>query len=386
MKYLHLIWSSLFRNRTRTLLTMFSVLTAFLMFGMLDSVRTTFENSGKTVEGANRMIVSSKLSLTQMLPASLENRIKSVPGITRVSTGSWFGGYYQDMKNFFPNFAVDNEYFKMYPEYAISEQHLKDWNATQNGAIVGEALMKKFNWKVGQDIPLQATIFPTKGSNTWIFKISGTFKAKDQARAGEENVLLFHWRYFDEANDYVKGRVGWYAISVDDPANAVRISKDVDKLSLNSDAETKTETEAAFQQGFVKQIGDIGKMVTYIMGAVFFTLLMLTGNTMAQAIRERIPELAVLKTIGFTNRSVLLMVLAESLLLVVVAGLIGMVLANFVMRGVAAASGGMMPINSMGASTWILGLVLMVLFGLLVGMFPAIRAMRLKIVDALAGR
>lgn len=386
MKYLHLIWASLFRSKLRTLLTMFSVIVAFALFGMLDTVRDTFANSGKTVEGANRMVVSSKLSLTQMLPAALEQRIKQVPGIKQVSTGSWFGGYYQDPRNFFPNFAVDPDYFKMYPEYTVSPEDLARWQATPNGTIVGDALMQKFGWKVGQDIPLQATIFPTKGGNTWTFKISGVFKAKDRKRVGEEQTLVFHWKYFDESNDYVKGRVGWYTISVDDPAHSPRIAKAVDALSMNSDAETKTETEASFQQSFVKQIGDIGKIVTYIMGAVFFTLLMLTGNTMAQAVRERIPELAVLKTIGFTNRSVLWMVLAESLLLVVVAGLIGMGIATVLMQVVSAATGGMMPISGMGKTTWILGLVLMVIFGLLVGLLPALRAMRLKIVDALAGR
>ncbi|MEF2155235.1 ABC transporter permease [Luteimonas sp. FXH3W] len=386
MKYLHLIGAALFRSKLRTFLTMFSVVVAFALFGMLDSVRDTFANSGKTVEGANRMIVSSKLSLTQMLPASLEQRLKTVPGITRVSTGSWFGGYYQDPKQFFPNFAVDPDYFLMYPEYEVAPQQLKDWQATRNGVIVGESLLKKFNWKVGQDIPLQATIFPTKGGNTWTFKISGIFRAKDRKRVGEENSLVFHWQYFDEANDYVKGRVGWYAIAVDSPDNATRIAKAVDALSMNSDAETKTETEAAFQQSFVKQIGDIGKIVTYIMGAVFFTLLMLTGNTMAQAVRERIPELAVLKTIGFSNRAVLWMVLAESLILVIVAGLIGMVAATVLMKIVATISGGMMPINGLGKNTWLLGLGLMVAFGLLVGLLPAMRAMRLNIVDALAGR
>src|SRR6476469_9513381 len=331
MKYLHLIWAALFRSKTRTFLTLLSVVTAFFLFGMLDSVRVAF-NSGGDVSGANRMVTSSRLSLTQMLPHSLDAQIRTIPGVKRSAFAAWFGGIYRDPKNFFANFSVGPVSFDMYPEFELPAAQRRAWEADRTGAIVGETLAKKFGWKVGDTIPLQATIFPTHGSNDWTFKLDGIFHVDDEKRKGQEQMLLFHWKYFDEANDYVKGRVGWYIIQLPNAGAADPVSKAVDALSANSDHETKTQTEEAFNQAFLKQIGDIGLIVSAIMGAVFFTLLLLTGNTMAQAVRERIPELAVLKTIGFTNRSVLWLVLAESMLLVAIGGALGLLLAPLAMR------------------------------------------------------
>lgn len=386
MKYLHLIWAALFRSKTRTLLTLLSVLAAFFLFGMLDAVRVAF-NSGGDVTGANRMVVASRLSITQMLPYSLTPQIASVPDVKRSTYAAWFGGIYRDPKNFFPNFSVGPGYMDLYPEFKLPPGQRKAWEADRQGAIVGEALAKKFGWKVGDTIPLQATIFPTKGSNDWTFKLDGIFRIDDEKRKGQEQMLLFHWKYFDEANDYVKGRVGWYIIQLDNANAADRVSKAIDALSANSDHETKTQTEEAFNQSFAKQIGDIGLIVTAIMGAVFFTLLLLTGNTMAQAVRERIPELAVLKTIGFTNRSVLMLVLAESVLLVVIGGLLGLLFAPMAMIAATKISGGFIQLPSnLPPESWITGLVLMLVFGVLAGLLPALRAMRLNIVDALAGR
>ena len=212
------------------------------------------------------------------------------------------------------------------------------------------------------------------------------FHVEDQTQQGQENQLMFHWEYFDEANDYVKSRIGWLTVQVDDINHSVDTAKAIDALSANSDHETKTQSESAFQQSFAKQFGDIGLIVTLIMSAVFFTLLLLTGNTMAQAVRERIPELAVLKTIGFSNHSVLFLVLAEAILLIGIGGLIGLGLAAALMPGVSAASGGVIQLPGVPSQTWIFGLALMALIGVLVGLLPALRAMRLNIVDALAGR
>jgi putative ABC transport system permease protein len=386
MKYLHLIWAALFRSKTRTLLTLLSVTAAFFLFGMLDSVRVAF-NSGGDVTGANRMVVASRLSITQMLPYSLTPQIASIDGVKRSSFAAWFGGIYQDPKNFFPNFSVGPGYLDLYPEFKLPDAQRTAWEADRQGAIVGEALAKRHGWKVGDTIPLQATIFPTKGSNDWTFKLDGIFRIDDEKRKGQEQMLLFHWNYFDEANDYVKGRVGWYIIQLDNAGAADRVSKAIDALSANSDHETKTQTEEAFNQSFAKQIGDIGLIVTAIMGAVFFTLLLLTGNTMAQAVRERIPELAVLKTIGFSNRSVLGLVLGEAVLLVVIGGLLGLLLAPIAMTAATKMSGGFIQLPSnLPPESWITGLVLMLAFGVLAGALPALRAMRLNIVDALAGR
>ena len=386
MKYLHLIWAALFRSKTRTLLTLMSVVAAFLLFGMLDSVRVAF-NTGGNLAGSKRLVVASRLSITQMLPYSLLSQIEAVPGVKRVAYAAWFGGIYRDPKNFFPNFSVSPNYFDMYPEYVLSAEQKAAFTADRTGAIVGESLAKRNGWKLGDTVPLQATIFPQKdGSNAWPLKIDGIFTIKDAKRRGEENQLWFHWKYFDEANQYVNGRVGWYMVELADINQADRVGQAIDAISANSDHETKTQTEQAFNQAFAKQFADIGLIVTAIMGAVFFTLLLLTGNTMAQAVRERIPELAVLKTIGFTNRSVLWLVLAESMLLVVLGGLIGLGLAALLMPIVSAGSGGMIQLPTVLPQTWLLGLALMLVIGAIVGALPALRAMRLNIVDALAGR
>ena len=385
MKYFHLIWAALFRSKTRTLLTLLSVVAAFLLFGMLDSVRVAF-NAGGSVAGANRMVTMSRLSITQMLPYSLDAQIRAVPNVKQAAFAAWFGGIYRDPKNFFANFSVSPNYLDLYPEFKLPDAQKKAWLADQRGAIVGESLAKRHGWKIGDTIPLQATIFPTKGSNNWQFTLRGIYVVEDPKQKGQENVLFFHWKYFDEANDYVKGRVGWFIVQSANADGADRMAQAIDALSANSDHETKTQTEQAFNQSFAKQFADIGLIVTAIMGAVFFTLLLLTGNTMAQAVRERIPELATLKTLGFTNGTVLVLVLVEAVLLIVLGGLLGMALAGAIVPIVSAASGGIINLPGIPGETWLVGLVLMVAIGLVIGTLPALRAMRLKIVDALAGR
>jgi putative ABC transport system permease protein len=385
MKYLSLVWAQLFRSKTRTLLTLLSVVTAFLLFGMLDSVRVAF-NSGGSVDGANRLVTTSRLSITQSLPVRLQEQIRTVPGVKDATYAMWFGGIYQDPKNFFPSFSVAPNYFDVYTNLQLPPEQLKAFQDTRTGAVVGEALANEFGWKVGDTIPLQATIFPRQGSNDWPLQVVGIFRSKDRAVAsGEERQLMMNWTYFDESNDYIKGQVSWYTVTLDNPAQASRVAQAIDALSMNSDRETKSQTESAFQQSFAKQFADIGLIVTSIMGAVFFTLLLLTGNTMAQAVRERIPELAVLKTLGFKDGTVLWLVLVESVLLVGLGGVIGMALARVILPGLASKAQGMLP-PTIPLQTWLLGAVLIVLIGLVVGVLPALRAKRLKIVDALAGR
>ena len=385
MKYLSLVWAQLFRSRTRTLLTLLSVVTAFLLFGMLDSVRVAF-NAGGSVDGANRLVTTSRLSITQSLPVRLEQQIRTVPGVKDVTYAMWFGGIYQDPKNFFPSFSVAPNYFDVYTNLQLPPEQLKAFQDTRTGAVVGETLAKEFGWKIGDTIPLQATIFPRQGSNDWPLQLVGIFRSKDRAAAsGEERQLMMNWKYFDESNDYIKGQVSWYTVALDNPAHASRVAQAIDALSMNSDRETKSQTESAFQQSFAKQFADIGLIVTSIMGAVFFTLLLLTGNTMAQAVRERVPELAILKTLGFKDGTVLWLVLVESVLLVGIGGLLGMALARAILPALASRAQGMLP-ATIPAQTWLLGLGLIVLIGLVVGVLPALRAKRLKIVDALAGR
>ena len=388
MKYLHLIWAALFRRKTRTLLTLVSIIAAFLLFGMLDAVRTSFNQAGQSANGAQRLQTGSKLSFIQTLPQSLESQIAQVPGVKMVTYANWFGGAYQDPHNQVFSFAVEPNYIDLYPEIVVSAAERKAFDDTRTGILVGEKLAKRFNWKVGDKIPLQSTIFPDRqGSKNWTFDIVGILHSKDKKSGGFfDQMLLLHWKYFDETTPFNRGTVGWYVTRVSDVNQADKVAKAIDAISANSDHETRTQTEQAATANWMKQLADIGLIVGSIMGAVFFTLLLLSGNTMMQAVRERTSELAVLKTIGFSNHAVLAIVLAESVLLLLLGGVIGLGLASLIIPIVSAGSGGMLNLPSVGAVSWILGLVLMIAIGLLVGVLPAMRAMRLNIVDALAGR
>ncbi|HVI53448.1 MAG TPA: ABC transporter permease [Luteibacter sp.] len=388
MKYMHLIWAALFRRKSRTFLTLVSILAAFLLFGMLDATRAAFD-SGDSVIGVDRLITTSRYSIIQSLPASLQTRMEAIPGVKSVGYANWFGGIYQDPKNFVLSFAVSDNYLDIYHEMELPAEQRKAYDTTRTGAIVGAALAKRFGWKVGDKIPLQSTIFPQRnGDKTWPFDIVGIYTPAKGAANGTDQQFFFHHKYFEDANAFrsIGTTVGWYVVKLTSADKADSVAKAIDALSANSDHETKTQTEQAFNASFAKQLGDIGLIVSAIMGAVFFTLILLTGNTMAQAVRERTNELAVLKTIGFSSQSVLGMVLAEGVLLLLLGGVLGLALAGVVVPIVAKGSGGMLNLPPIGASTWILGLALMVAIGALVGALPAIRAMRLNIVDALAGR
>ncbi|MHB1870452.1 MAG: ABC transporter permease [Steroidobacteraceae bacterium] len=387
MKYLHLIWAALLRRKVRTLLTLLSVIAAFLLFGLLDSVNAAFSQAGHSVSGAHRMITLSKVGMMFPLPLSLYQNIQTVPGVTAVTYANWFGGVYQDPKNFFTNEAVGPNFFKVYSEFKMPAAEREAFDTTRTAAVVGATLARRFHWKVGDQIPLKATIFPQKsGSNTWTFDLVGIYHVEDRRERGEENAMFFRWSYFDEARAFGKGDVGWYVEKIADPGESSRVAQAIDSLSSNSDHETKTQTESAFAASFVSQFADIGLIVRSIMGAVFFTLVLLTGNTMAQAVRERTGELAILKTIGFSNRTVLLLLLGEALLLLVIGGVIGLGIAGGVVNGVQAKYGAEVPMLPVGLSSWLQGGVLMLIIGLLIGALPARRGMRLRIVDALAGR
>ena len=388
MKYLHLVWASLFRRKTRTFLTLVSIIAAFLLFGLLDAVRTSFSQAGQSANGAERLQTGSKLSFIQTLPQSLQAQMERVPGVKRVTYANWFGGAYQDPHNQVFSFAVAPNYLDLYPEVDVGDAERKAFAETRTGALVGEVIAQRFKWKVGDRVPLQSTIFPDReGSKNWQFDIVGIMHAKDKKSGGFfDQMFLLYWKYFEETTPYNRGTVGWYVTRVTDVNQADRVAKAIDSLSANSDHETRTLTEQAATQSWMKQMADIGLIVGSIMGAVFFTLLLLAGNTMMQAVRERTNELAVMKTIGFSNRSVLAMVLAESLLLLVIGGVVGLLLASAIIPVVRAGSGGMLNLPVVGADSWALGIGLMLLIGLLVGALPASSAMRLRIVDALAGR
>jgi len=387
VKYLQLVWAALLRRKTRTLFTLLSVVAAFLLFGLLDSVRGAFTGAGASVNGVHRLVTISKITFTMQLPKSLLERIRAVPGVADVTYANWFGGIYQDPKNFFPNEAVSPNFLEAYPEWQMSAEQRAAFRSTRTGAVVGAKLAKQFSWKVGDRIPLQGTIFPQKdGSNTWTFDLVGIYTVADPKQKAQENALLFNWDYFDEARAFGNGSVGWYVVRVADPSKADSIAQTIDAISVNSDHETKTQSERAFQLAFLSQFGDIGLIVGAIMAAVFFTLILLTGNTMAQAVRERIPELAIMKTIGFTSGSVLGLLLAESTLLLLLGGVAGVLIAGSVAGGLEATTGAVFPPIVRSPAVWTRALALMLLIGLIVGAMPAYRGLRLRIVDALAGR
>jgi len=383
MKYLHLIWKNLWRRKLRTLFTLLSILASFATFAVLSAVDVGF-SSGVDVAGADRLLTIHKVSLIQPLPVSYLERIKKVQGVEAVTYANWFGGIYQDPKNFFGQMAVDPETFLgLYPEYLLPEDQKKDWLANRSGVIIGRQLADRFGFKVGDKIPIQATIYRKPGGGSlWEFTVSGIY---DGAKKGTDtSSMYFRYDYLNEGMGGRLGFVGWYILRIADPAQAAAVAERIDTLFANSPAETKTQTEKAFAQSFADQVGNVGAIVRAVLVAVFFTMLLVAGNTMAQAVRERTGELAVLKTLGFSHAKVLGLVLAESCVIALLGGGLGLLLGEgLIIPAVGKALGGFMPVFFLPTKDLILGVALIFVFGLLAGLPPAAQAMRLRIVDAL---
>jgi len=382
MKYLHLVWSNLKRKKLRSLLTVLSILIAFVLYGYLSAIRQAL-NAGIDMAGADRLIVRHKVSLIQLLPVSYKGRMERVPGIDLATHATWFGGIYQDsMRNFFPQLAVvPEEYLNVYPEFQLPAEAKDAWIKTRTGAIAGRSTAQRFGWKVGDRIPIQATIWQLeKGGRTWEFDLVGIY---DGAKEGTDTTqFLFRYDYFDEARGLVKGQVGWYIVRVHDPNQATEAAQRIDEQFANSSAETKAETEGAFIRGFAQQIGDIGTILRAVLSAVFFTILLVAGNTMAQSVRERTEELGVLKAMGFTNAQVLRFVLAESCALAVVGGLAGLGIA-WLLISQGDPTRGALPLFFFPKRDLVLGVFIVLALGLASGILPALQAMRLRIADAL---
>lgn len=383
MKYLHLVWANLMRKKVRTTFTFLTILVAFLLYAVLMAIKAAF-GVGIELVGVDRLIMLHKVSIIQPLPISYQNRIEADDGVEAVTHANWFGGIYQEPKNFFPQMAVDPEsYLDLYPELLLPEEQKQAWFANRIGAIVGKTTADRFGWKMGDRIPIQGTIFRTADGEPWEFEIEGIFEGADPSV--DLTPLLFHYKYLEERFPQVAGQVGWYILRVNDPQSSAEIAQRIDTMFANSPAETKTSTEKAFIQGFANQTGNIAAITTGIVAIVFFTLLLVTGNTMAQSVRERTNELAVLKTLGFGNGKVMALVLAESLFITVLAGGIGLtgitVLSHSVKLG-----GAMLPLFYVPWDSYFLGLGLVLAMGLVSGALPAIQALRLGIVDALGRR
>jgi len=378
--------ANLFRKRTRTILTLLSVIMAFLLFGLLQSVNSIF-NRGADFVGATRLFVQARVSFTQALPISMLPKLEAIPGVAAVAHQMWFGGVWQENTPLIMLSLDPRTYHDVYPEWVMPDSQWQAFINTRTGMIAGKLLADQYGWKIGQKIPISSNIWPQKnGSKAWIFDLVGIFDGKDEDWKRRANLAFIQQDYFDEANQFgIKGRVNFYILKLTDSSKAEAVSKTVDAMFENSPDETKTQTEKDFNMSFVKQIGDIGLIVRWILFAVFFTLLLVVGNTMAQSVRERVPELAVLKTLGFTDRSVLGFVLAEAFALVLFGGLLGLLLASIAGAMVERGTGGQFQLQLDGG-VWLLGVVAIVLMSLAVGLLPALRARRLKIVDALAGR
>ena len=380
------VLANLFHRKTRTWLTLLSVVMAFLLFGLLQSLNLVF-SAGADFVGATRLVTQSRVSFTQSLPMRMVPELDAIPGVQRVMYQQWFGGVYQDNAQIFA-FAVDPERLHdTYPEWVMPEEHWNAFRDQRTGMIAGKLLAEQYGWKVGDRIPLKSNIFPQKNnSKDWEFELVGIFDGVDeQWRRQTAGSIYINHAYFAEAALFGGGMAGIFVLRLEDPDMAESIATLVDQRYENSSDETKTQTEKDFNVGFVKQLGDIGMIVRWILFAVFFTLLLVVGNTMAQSVRERIPQLAVLKTLGFTDNAVLGLVLAETLALVAIGGLLGLAAATGLGALVAQAAGPMLPI-AVDGRVWAAGGVAIVVLAIAVGLLPALRARRLKIVDALAGR
>ncbi len=381
MKFFYLVWCNLKRKKLRTSLTLLSILVAFVLFGFLCAIKQAL-TAGVSMAGADRLITRHKISLIMLLPESYQARMLRVPGVAAAVHQTWFNGIYQDPKNFFPNMPVEPaEFVDMFPEFVLPADQMKAWQEKRTGAIAGRVIAERFGWKIGDRIPLKSPIWQKGGDDeAWEFDLVGIY---DGAKKGTDlSQFFFRYDYFEEARAGGKGQVGWYTVRIANPDQAADVAAKIDAEFANSPFETKTEPEGAFAQGFAQQVGDIGTILIAILSAVFFTILLVAGNTMAQAVRERTEELGVLKAMGFTNERVLALILAESILITTVGGLAGLGLALLV------ASNGspvpaILPVFYIPPGDLLIGVALIGLLGFVAGIVPALQAMRLQIAVAL---
>lgn len=382
MKFLPLVWRNLLRRKVRTIFTVLSIFTAFLLFGVLMALRAAF-SMGIELAGADRLMILNKISIIMPLPESYGERVRMIDGVKDVTHANWFGGYYRETKNAFANMAVEPEsWLRMYPEFQVPEDQKKAWLADRVGAIVGADTARRFGWKVGDRIPLEATIFRRPDNRAWEFTIDGIYDSP--VKGTDKTQLFFHYDYLSEVlrDVGISGQVGWYVIKVADPNRSPEIAKKIDAMFANSPAETKTDTEKAFVSGFAKQIGNISLITQLVAAAAILMILLITANTMAQSIRERTGELAVLKTLGFGDGRVLSMVLLESCFIACLGGIAGLG-ASWFLISLGDPTGGFLPTFYFPIRDVILGAALVAALGMIAGAFPAWQASRLRIVEAL---
>ncbi|HEY5807040.1 MAG TPA: ABC transporter permease [Povalibacter sp.] len=381
MKYLHLLWANLQRKRLRTWLTIASIIVAFLLFGVLQTMRAAL-TGGASLAGVDRLMTIHKVSLIQPLPSSYLNRVRGIDGIRVATSLNWFGGVYQEDRNQVPVMTVDPKtFFEVYPEYQLPPDQAAAFRADRTAAIVGEAVAQKFGWKAGDTIPMRSNIFTNSdGTTVWNMKVAGVYKTTNNS---DNQSVYFHYDYLNEARTWGRDDIGWIVTRIAEPDHSAEIARKIDALFANSSTETKTSTEKAFIQGFANQMGNIGAIVTAVASAVFFTLLLVIANTISQSVRERTNELAVMKTLGFSSFNVTAMVLAEALLLTLLGAAIGLGLAQLLSAALGQAMAQFFPALGMPPDTFVIGAVIAVFLGALAGALPSAQAWQLKIVDAL---
>jgi putative ABC transport system permease protein len=379
MKFTRLIWANLTRKKIRLILTLGSFAVALFLFAFLAVVKDAF-NRGADVAGADRLITINRTSIINLIPLSYRDKILRIQGVKAVTHNNWFGGIYQDEKNFFPQFVIDPENQRqVFPELVVPEDQWANFLKDRQGAVVGAKTAERFHWKIGDRVPIKTTLY---GGGSWEFNIDGIYHGKKPEN--DETQFWFQWDYFQErVPSVLKGQIGWYVLRLNSPDDAVRVAKAIDDEFANSPNETKTQTESAFAANWVKQFGNIKFLILSIGAVVFFTLLLVTGNTMAISVRERTGELAVLKAIGFGDKTVLFFVLAEAIAISLIGGLLGLGLATLAVPGLAKALNGLLPALVLSKSTLVTGLITALLVGLISGLLPGIMAMRMRVINAL---
>jgi putative ABC transport system permease protein len=379
-----LVRKNLFRRKLRAALMIVSILIAFMIFGVLAGFYRAF-TAGEDRAAADRLITVNKINFTQPMPIAYFNRVRAVDGVRQVTHANWFGGYYQDPKNFLMTLAIEPAtYFDMYrSELDIPPEQLQAFISDRSSAVIGESMARKWGWKVGDRVPVASSIFTQRsnGSHTWDFTIAGIVKGK--AEQVSTDFLLFQYAYFDETRTFGKDTIGWLILQTNSPENNDRVAKTIDAMFANSTAETSTDTEKAFGKAFAAQFGNIALIVFLVVGAAFVTILMIVGNTMALSIRERTREIGVLKTLGFSGPRILRMVLGESVLLALLGGLPGLAIAALITIALRASLANIAPAFAVSPVIALEGIALMIALGLFTGVIPALNAMRLKIATAL---
>jgi len=379
-----LVRKNLFRRKLRAALMIVSILIAFMIFGVLAGFYRAF-TAGEDRAAADRLITVNKINFTQPMPIAYFNRVRAVDGVRQVTHANWFGGYYQDPKNFLMTLAIEPAtYFDVYrSELDIRPEQLQAFISDRSSAVIGESMARKWGWKVGDRVPVASNIFTQRsnGSHTWDFTIAGIVKGK--AEQVSTDFLLFQYAYFDETRTFGKDTIGWLILQTNSPENNDRVAKTIDAMFANSTAETSTDTEKAFGKAFAAQFGNIALIVFLVVGAAFVTILMIVGNTMALSIRERTREIGVLKTLGFSGPRILRMVLGESVLLALLGGLPGLAIAALITIVLRASLANIAPAFAVSPVIALEGIALMIALGLFTGVIPALNAMRLKIATAL---